>query len=144
MKSKLGIITILLMSFLLLIPPMFSKDGIFNIQYTKLNECGELVLLDGLYFDNSFYLIMYITFAFLGFSIPFMIESLSRDWKRLSTIIGSWFFSGVVSGVLNISIPEIVINNSSDNILFIKFAVFFSVALVVIMSSETIWKQQKN
>ena len=101
------------------------------------------LLADTVYFDGSFYLIMFLLLAFLGFSIPFLAEKLNKQIKRVSTLIGGWFFSGLVIEIFNLTIPKIIINNNNDKIMYIKVLVCFVIGLFVIMSSE-IWSKQKS
>jgi hypothetical protein len=122
MKSKLAIILILLMSMLNLIPPLFVGTD---------------------YFDNSYYITLWVLLAFLGFSVPFLVETLNKHFKRISILLGGWFFSGLVVEIFNITIPEVVINNNQDKVMYVKCLVFFMVGIVVIMSSET-WSKQKR
>lgn len=122
MKSKLAIVLILLMSMLNLIPPLFSGTD---------------------YFDNSYYIILCTLLSFLGFSLPFLVERLNLIIKKASTILGSWFFAGLVIEFMNLTIPKIVLNNNQDKVMYIKFLVFFMLGLIVLMSTD-VWSKQKK
>ena len=109
-------------------------------------SCLNLVppILSGtVYFDGSFFIIMYLLIAFLGFSLPFLVESINKHLKKISTLLGSWFFSGFVVEILNLQLPEKVINNNYDKVMYLKVLVFFMVGLFVIIASD-IWSKQKN
>jgi hypothetical protein len=141
MKSKLALVLILLISLLVLVPPMFTSGGIFNVQYEGLDEKCNKVILNGLYFDNVFYIIMYTLIAFLGFTIPFLVEKLNKHLKKISTILGAWFFCGFINGIFQISIPSFKFSN--DAIMFTKLLMTFVIGLFVIIASD-IWSKQKN
>lgn len=120
---KLSIILILLMAMLNLVPPLF---------------------VNTVYFDNIYYILLFLLLSFVGVSLPFLVESLHKQLKRISILLGSWFFSGLVMELFNLSIPEIVLNSSSNNnVMFFKSVVCFIVGVVIIMSSE-IWSSQKK
>jgi len=119
---KLAVIIILLMAMLNLIPPLFANT---------------------VYFDNVYYIIMYLLLSFLGFSLPFMVESLNKQLKRISTLLGSWFFGGVLMELFNLSIPSEVLNSNIDNPFYFKVVICFVIGLFAIMSSET-WSKQKK
>lgn len=122
MKSKLAIVLILLMASLNLVPPL-------------------LVNTD--YFDNSYYILLFLLLAFLGFTVPFLADKLNKHIKRASTLLGSWFFSGLITEIFNLTIPKIVLNSSTNNLMYFKVLVCFIIGLVVIMSTET-WSKQKR
>ena len=122
MKNKLAIVIILLMASLNLVPPL-------------------LVNTD--YFDNSFYMILFLLLAFLGFTVPFLADKLNKHIKRVSILLGSLFFSGLITEIFNLTIPKIVLNSSTSNLMYFKAVICFMIGLVVIMSTET-WSTQKR
>ena len=119
---KLSIIIILLMAMLNLIPPLFA---------------------DTMYFDNSYYIILFMLLSFVGISLPFIAETMHKQLKRVSILLGSWFFSGLVVELFNLSVPKIVLNSNNNNIMYFQAVVCFVIGISVIMSSE-IWTKQKN
>lgn len=119
---KLSIIIILLMAMLNLVPPLFANT---------------------VYFDNSYYIILFLLLSFIGISLPFIVESLHKQLKRVSILIGSWFFSGLVIELFNLSIPKVILNSNIDNVMYFKAVICFIVGIVIIMSSE-IWNSQKK
>ena len=122
MKSKIAIVIVLLMFSINLVPPL---------------------LKDTDYFDNSYYIILFLLLTFLGFTLPFLAEKLNKHIKRGSILVGSWFFSGLITEIFNLTIPKIVLNSSTNNLMFFKVLICFMIGLVVIMSTET-WSKQKN
>ncbi len=119
---KLATIIILLMAMLNLVPPLFAQTE---------------------YFDNSYYIILFLLLSFVGFSLPFIVEGLHKQLKRISILLGSWFFGGLVVELFNLSVPSIVLNSNQDNIFYFKALICFIIGIFVIMSSE-IWSSQKK
>ena len=122
MKSKIAIVLILLMSSLNLVPPLFVNTD---------------------YFDNSYYMLLFLLLAFLGFTVPFLAEKLNKHIKRVSILLGSWFFSGLITEIFNLTIPKIVLNSSTSNLMYFRVLTCFIIGLVIIMTSET-WNKQKS
>ena len=122
MKSKIAIVLILLMSSLHLVPPLLANTD---------------------YFDNSYYIILFLLLAFLGFAIPFLAPKLNKHIKRVSNLLGAWLFSGLITEIFNLTIPKIVLNSNTNNLMYFKVLVCFIIGLFVIISSET-WSKQKN
>lgn len=143
MKSKIAIVITTLMVMLNIIPPMFTTGGIFNVKYEYINECDETIVLDGLYFDNLYYILLFLFCSFVGFTLPFLVENLNIHIKRISTLLGSWFFGGVLVELFNLSIPSEVLNSNIDNPFYFKVVICFVIGLFAIMSSET-WSKQKK
>lgn len=119
---KLSIIIILLMAMLNLVPPLFVNTE---------------------YFDNSYYIILFLLLSFVAFSLPFIAEKLHRQLKRVSILLGSWFFGGLIVELFNLTIPNLILNSNQNNIMYFKVLVCFIVGMVIIMSSE-IWNSQKK
>ena len=119
---KLTILIILLMAMLVLVPPVFAQTE---------------------YFDNAYYIILFLLLSFVVFSLPFIVDTLHKQLKRVSLLLGSWYFCGLIIELFNLTIPSVVLNSSSNNIMYFKFVTCFIVGIVLIMSSE-IWRSQKN
>jgi len=155
---KLVTVLILLMSMLILVPPLFSKDQIFNqyhtvetaidmknvsIQFKGDKKVHILTTIEpGKYFANVFYTIFFMLMAFLGVSLPFLFYNMDKYLKRISTLIGAWYFSGFVTETFNFTMPEIVLNNSVDNKLYLKIGMIFIVGVSFIIANET-WSKEK-
>lgn len=119
---KLATILILLMCMLNLIPPLFSG---------------------GVYFDNVYYSILYLLLSYLGLVLPYLVPMLPKPLKMISTIVGGWFIAGLVNGLINMVTPDIVINNSHDKAMYLKFMLTFTISITFIVI-ESIWSKQKN
>lgn len=119
---KLAILLITLMAALNLIPPLFAET---------------------IYFDNVYYTLLYLLLTFLGISIPFMVSSLPKPIKIVSNLLAGWFFSGLAYELLNFSMPDIVINTVSEKIIYYKYLVAFTVAMLFIMIEQT-WKPKTS
>lgn len=141
--AKIGMILVFAISLLGVLPPLFNKGGIFNIQYQSIDPCGKVVLMDGLYFDNVFFTITFFVISFLGISIPFLFDKLPVWLKRLSIVVGSWFASGLMYELMNFQFPEIVLNSPEDSTLFVKYLVTFIISSIFIITHETWIKQKK-
>jgi len=95
------------------------------------------------YFDNSYYIILFLLLSFVGFALPFITESLNKHIKRVSTLLGSWFFGGLLMEIFNLSVPNLVLNSNINNVMYFKVLMCFIIGIAVIMSSET-WNRQKK
>lgn len=115
---KLATVLILLMAMLNLVPPMFAS---------------------GDYFDNVYYIILYILLSFLGISLPFLVN-LPKVLTVISNLLGGWFVTGLFYEVLNLAKPEIVLNTSDFAYMFTKFTLFFMVSITFLMINYT-WKK---
>lgn len=106
------------MAMLNLVPPLFAS--------------GE-------YFDNVYYIILYLLVSFLGISLPFMV-ALPKYLTVISHLLGGWFVTGLFYELINLTMPEIVINTNDSAYLFTKFTMCFMVAITFIMINYT-WKK---
>jgi hypothetical protein len=119
---KLTTIIIFLMAMLNLVPPLFAQTE---------------------YFDNSYYIILFLLLSFVGISLPFIVDGLHKQLKRISILLGSWFFGGLVMELFNLTVPLQILNSNQNNIMYFKVLVCFIIGVSVIMSSE-IWSSQKK
>lgn len=140
---RLATIIVLLMCMLNLIPPLFASGGVFDVVNVSVDDCGNLVINRGLLFDNVYYSILYLLLSFLGLSLPFLVVELHKPFKMISTLIGAWFIAGLVNGLINMVVPDIVINNSHDKAMYLKFLLTFTITITFIVI-ESIWSNQKN
>ena len=95
------------------------------------------------YFDNAYYIILFLLLSFIGFSLPFIVESLHKQLKRVSILLGSWFFGGLLMEIFNLSVPYEVLNSNLNNVMYFKVLICFIIGMAVIMSSEQ-WSKQKK
>lgn len=123
MRTKIAITLIFLMCFLNLAPPLFAN--------TK-------------YFDNVYYTILYFLLTFLAFVIPYIFSRLNKWLKRVSAMVGSWFFAGLLVEILNFANPLIVYNSSVNNSIYFKFVVMLTFGIASIITIETWTKKQQR
>ena len=121
-KSKIAISVILLLCLFNLVPPLFSETA---------------------YFDNVYYLLLYIILTHVSICVPFLVEKLNIWFKRISQLIGGWFFSGVVVEVINFATPLEVFNSIEDKLVYTKYLIGFTIAIMIMIISETWQKQRK-
>lgn len=141
--TKFALTIVLLLLMFLLIPPLFTKNMIFDSVDQYTDSCGNKVIEHGLYFDNVFFTIQDLTLAYLGITIPFVFQKLGLIWKRLSIIVGGWYFSGLVFELINFKFPSIVLNYSETNVIFTRAIICVTIGVVFIITSET-WSKQKR
>lgn len=127
------------MAMLNLVPPLFASGGVFNVQYMGYDEYCVYRMIDGLYFDNAYYILFYTFLSFLGISIPFVFD-LPKYLTAISHCLGGWFISGLCFELMNLKTPDIVLNADSSPEIFTKFALCFIVAIALIMINFT-WKK---
>ncbi len=123
MKTRIAIVLIFLLCLLNIVPGLFSET---------------------VYFDNVYYTILYVLLTFLGFSLPFLVVKLNKWYKRLSALIGSWCFSGLIIEVVNLTCPEYVLNSMDDKSVYFKFVVSFTIGIAAIMTGETWMKREQK
>lgn len=111
---KLSQIIIYTMLSLTLLPPLFADGAIFSSSAFVENACGEIVKVDGIYFDNVYYPILYFLLAFIALAIPYIDTKMSKLYKNIATMYGAWMFSGFVFELINITRPTEVINTQHD------------------------------
>jgi len=129
MKVRLGISIVFLIALFGLLPPFFSKGGLF-----------ESLLI---YWDNVFFTMMYLVISFTGIAMPFILPKMGRVICSISSMFGSWFFASFLYELFNFTIPDIVLNNSEDRTLFTKFLIAFIIGLSFTMARETWEKSEK-
>lgn len=112
---KLSQIIIFTLLSLNLIPPLFADGAIFSTTKMVVNECGKMVEMPGIYFDNVYYPILYFLLSFIALSLPYIDPSLKKVHKDISTMTGAWLFSGFVFELINISTPELILNSQYDS-----------------------------
>lgn len=138
---KLSAVIILLLAMLNLVPPLFNCGGIFDVHGTVI-QCGEEVAICGVYFDNAYYIIVYMLLSFLGISLPFMVN-MPKYLTTISNLLGGWFVAGLFYEVLNLWIPEEILNSTDNPNLFTRFALCFTVAMTFLMINHT-WKRNNS
>lgn len=99
------------------IPPLFADGGIFDVTY--LNENGKVE--HGLYFDNVYFLILFFWMSlFLGL-IPIVCKKIIDSiHAKISLILCAVSTVAFMFEILNLTVPEIVLNSSSNALVFSK------------------------
>jgi hypothetical protein len=120
---KLATVLILLMAMLQFIPPMF--------------EGSE-------YFDNSYYTILFVLLSTLAISIPFLIERLPMYLKLVSFTLAGWYCSALSFEILNWFTPDVIINADVKSATFVRYSIFGTITLVLIVIRETWTKSNQN
>lgn len=113
---------VFLLCLLNLLPPLFARS---------------------LYFDNVCNVILYLMLTYLGIMIPFVFHRMNKMIASMSSLIGAWYFAGLIFEVVNFHIPEIVLNSLESDFLYVKFLIAFSVGIAFIITSNT-WNKQKK
>lgn len=140
--QKLGVSILLFFSMLNLIPPLFTEGGIFDVQYKTVNECGEIVMYHGIYFDNAYFTILYFSISYLCFVLPFSFQ-MNKHINRISFMFSAWNLTALIFEVLNIFTPEFIFNSPGRNSTFTYYTLFLTVGIASIILFET-WKRQKQ
>lgn len=141
--TKFALSVVLLLLVFLLVPPLFTKNMVFDSTYQYIDSCGNKIIEHGRYFDNVFFTVQNLMCAYLGIIIPFVFSNIKIVWKRLSSLIGGWFFSGLVFEIINLKFPDIVLNIPETNTIFTRTIICISIGVVFIITSET-WSKQKK
>ena len=140
--QKIGISILLLLSILNLVPPMFADGGTFDVTYLAKNECGDLILMHGLYFDNVYFTIMYLGISWVLFTIPFVYD-LPKHVNRVAFLFSAWNLSALIFEVLNIFMPKVVFNCQGNNATYTYYIMFITLGLASITLYET-WTKNKR
>lgn len=119
---KMAVVIILMMAMLQFIPSQF--------------EGSE-------YFDNSYYTILYMLLFTVAFALPWMVETLPKYIKRVSMLFAGWYLSALTVEVLNWFTPDIIMNSDNDSSTFVKYSIFFSVGISLIIINES-WYKKSN
>ena len=142
MKEKGFVLIIFLLCFIAIVPPMFAPGGTFDVTYI-IEVCNENVVVHGLYFDNVYYTVLLTLLSFIGISLPYLRPNLSPLAKIPSTLVGIWFVAGLLFELINFAAPEIILNNSVDSRLYIKFLMLFALGLTGIITHKE-WNKQRS
>lgn len=108
MNERIITVVVLLLAMLNLVPPLFSET---------------------VYFDNIYFVILYFLLSFLGLSIPFLFEKLNKFIAKISFFCGSWFVAGLIYELINLTMPEIVLNSREDKTMFNFYLICFTIGL---------------
>jgi hypothetical protein len=141
--QKAVMLLILLLGMINLVPPMFAEGGTFDMTYYALNECGEKKLYHGLYFDNVYYTLVYLSCTFSSFLLPLF---LSRKYKYVAWCsfgMGAWFLSGLAFELINFASPEFIYNSDQDRLTYTKYVIAF-VFLIGSLTTHEAWIKQKK
>jgi magnesium-transporting ATPase (P-type) len=140
--QKVGISILLFFGMLNLIPPLFSEGGIFDVQYKAVNECGELTMYHGLYFDNAYFTILYLSIAYLCFVLPFVFK-MNKHISRVAFMFSAWNLTALIFEVLNIFTPDQIFNSGGNSANYTFYALTITFGLAAIITTET-WIKQKR
>lgn len=132
MKDKILYSFIYFLAMLLLVPPLFVKGAPFDVSAECLDECGNLSVQSGIFFDNVFVTILTLGMAWLAGTIPFLLTKSKPMIQNICYMFSAWFLSGLVYEIANFSTPTIVLNDSSDRVLFNRFLLMFIIGLTLI------------
>jgi hypothetical protein len=125
--AKISQLIILLMCAVNLIPPLFAPGGMFDFWTEEIEVCGHTEVVSGVFFDNVYYSLLFITFTVIGIALPYFQPKMPFYFKAISTFIGAWFFSGLVVELINFTRPLLVFNNASEPALYFKYVLFLGV-----------------
>lgn len=114
MKNSIAIAIILFLAMLNLIPPLFAHGGVFDASMRIVNDCNQIVVIHGLYFDNAYYTLLFITLSFISLVMPVLAPKLPKAVRITSLILAGWFTSGLTFELMNWFIPEITLNTMFD------------------------------
>jgi len=140
-RERLGISIILLIALFALVPSFFAEGGLLSVKgYEYDPMVGKYTYIDGIYWDNSYFLLLTLLLSWIGFVLPFILPKIGRIWAFISYSFGGWFFSGLLYEIFNLYIPEIVLNSSEDRTLWTKFLIAFILASGTVIARET-WQK---
>jgi hypothetical protein len=97
------------------------------------------LLAETVYFDNVYYIILFMMLSFIGIALPF-IFTLPKYLTAISHILGGWFIAGFAFELMNLQTPEIVLNDASNPVIYTKAVLCFMVSITFIMIKFT-WKK---
>lgn len=139
--QKLGVVILFLICSLNLVPPLFAEGGAFDVTY-KVEQCGNIVTMHGLYFDNVFFTLLYIILMVMTISIPF-IFNLSKQLNYISFAFSMWFMTALIFELMNFADPLGVYNSEGSNHTFAFYIIAITLAFATIITYKT-WNKQKN
>jgi len=140
--QKIGISLLLLFAMINLVPPLFAEGGAFDVTYMHKNECGDLVLMHGLYFDNVYFSILYLGISWLFFTIPFVFD-LPKYINRVAFLFSSWNLSILIFEILNMFMPKVILNSEGNNSTYTYYIIFITLGLASITLFES-WTKNKR
>lgn len=141
--ERLANLYIILLSMILLVPPMFAEGGVFDVTYTFINEHGVIVTGHGLYEDNVWASLLFLCLTISCFIIPRAYSRMWKSMKRLSIALCGWFTASFLFELANFSDPFVVFNSFDSNMIVPKFITAFSLIIIYIFTS-TQWKSTKS
>lgn len=121
------------------IPPLFAKGGFFASKGHIVDMSGDVVEVPDIYYDNSYFILLYILLAYTFFTLPIILP-IGKFFSWTSFFLASWFTAGLLYELFNLAIPEIVLNSQEDRTLYIKFLMMF---LIGVAMSTTLGRWRK-
>ena len=141
--NKIGTLIVLLIAFFNLFPPLFAEGGMFSVTGNAIDLEGNIVEVQGIYYDNVYFTILYLLLTYIAIAVPFLLPKLNKTIARISMMSGAWFFSALLYEVFNFTIPDIILNSDKYRTLYVRFTVMFCIGLLTIMIRETWIKTKK-
>lgn len=136
---RFAVFLILLLGMFAFVPSYFAPGSILDVSMYVINECGDKVMVHGIYFDNVYFTLIYLILSYIGIALPFVVDlntGLKRILKHASFMLGSWNFAGLTFEFVNFSDPLGVYNSSGDKTLYLQFAMTFTIGLAFIIAQN--------
>lgn len=140
--QKIGLSILLLIAMINLVPPLFAEGGAFDVTYMYKNDCGDLVLMHGLYFDNVYFTILYLFLSWSSLMIPFIFD-LPKFINRTAFLFSCWNFSALIFETLNMFMPQTTLNSEGNNSTFFYYIIFITLGITSITLFES-WTKNKR
>jgi len=101
-------------------------------------------LAGGLFFEKSFFIILFSILTIVGIVIPYGFPKLPKEAKIIFIGVSGWFFSQLIYEFANVFVPEIELSEPSQMYVWIKYATCFTFGIGAIIVKKVIeqWKQQ--
>lgn len=129
-SKLLGTIIVILGAGFYFIPPLFSSGKAFDKTATIINECGEEVVVHGIYFDNVWMTLIYLLLSVMFVSIPFM-RDVNRFVGYISFLLSGLFIISFTFEVINLANPLVVINSEGTDLTLYVTGFILSVILAL-------------
>lgn len=136
---KFATIVILLIAMLNLVPSLFTEGAIFDVHGMTENDCGEIVDVGGIYWDNAYFTIIELLCMFLAFSLP-LIFDLPKWFGWVCLVFAGWGLTGFATEVMNWFHPLGVYNSVDDKSNFTWWVTLIISSIAFIILNENIKK----
>ena len=142
-KSALAWSLIFIGFFFNLFPPLFYDGGIFATKGLYKDLSGDVILIDGFYYDKVFWICLYFLLSYVFFILPIILPTVGKKFNRVSMILAAWFTSAFIFALVNLAIPDIILEYFADRNLFTKFVLTVMIGVVLILIREPWIKEKK-